>query len=193
MVRNTERALADLRDQTADTLFSDLETVALAIESSEDNFVPTVRCIQVTQEASGNQIKSSQTTVLCMPSPSRAGNEGTLPCSTVFRKSTSERYNTTKVDVIAGDAIAPAYKYHKRQEYQDLYYSSVAVMLREMQREVNMGPPQLRADFMLIIRPMIIILSFAQQIILIVASWLFSHGEKIDWTQYCEKTLEQHV
>ena len=36
----------------------------------------------------------------------------------------------------------------------------------------------MRADFILILRPTIIILSFAQQIILIVASWLFSHGEK---------------
>ena len=43
-----------------------------------------------------------------------------------------------EVDVIAGDA---AYKYYKRQEYQDLYNSSVAVMLREMQREVNMDSP----------------------------------------------------
>ena len=45
-----------------------------------------------------------------------------------------------KVDVIAGDANA-AYKYYKRQEYQDLHISSVAIMLREMQREVNMGHP----------------------------------------------------
>ena len=29
----------------------------------------------------------------------------------------------------------------RRQEYQDLHNSSVAVMLREMQREVNMGRP----------------------------------------------------
>ena len=34
-----------------------------------------------------------------------------------------------KVDVIAGDANAAAYKYSQNQEYQDLYDSSVAVML----------------------------------------------------------------
>ena len=44
-----------------------------------------------------------------------------------------------KVDVIAGDANAAPFKYYKNQEYQDLYDSSVAVMLREMQREVNTG------------------------------------------------------
>ena len=42
-----------------------------------------------------------------------------------------------KVDVIGGDANAAAYKYYKKQEYQDLHNSSVAVMLREMPREVN--------------------------------------------------------
>ena len=46
-----------------------------------------------------------------------------------------------KVDVIAGDADAAAFKYHKKQEDQDLHSSSVAIMLREMQREVNMGLP----------------------------------------------------
>ena len=45
-----------------------------------------------------------------------------------------------KVDVIAGETNAAAYKYHKK-EYQDLHISSVAIMLREMQREVNMGLP----------------------------------------------------
>ena len=37
-----------------------------------------------------------------------------------------------KVDVITGDANAAAWKYYKKQEYQDLYNSSVAVMLGEM-------------------------------------------------------------
>ena len=46
-----------------------------------------------------------------------------------------------KVDVFAGDANGAAYKYYKRQKYQDLYNSSVAVILRGMQREVNMDRP----------------------------------------------------
>ena len=55
-----------------------------------------------------------------------------------------------KVDVIAGDANAVAYKYCKRQEHQDLHNSSVAIMLRKMQREVNTGRPfesRLHIDF----------------------------------------------
>ena len=38
------------------------------------------------------------------------------------------------VDVIAGDANAAAYKYKRGDESQDLYNSSVAVLLQEMQR-----------------------------------------------------------
>ena len=37
--------------------------------------------------------------------------------------------------------MAAAHKYCKRQEYQDLQNFSVAVLLREMQREVNAGHP----------------------------------------------------
>ena len=44
-----------------------------------------------------------------------------------------------KVDVIAGDANDAACKYYIKQEHRDLHDSSVTVMLREMQREVNTG------------------------------------------------------
>ena len=74
-----------------------------------------------------------------------------------------------KVDVIAGDANSAAYKYFRRQEPQDLYNSSVAVMLREMQREVNEGRP-LKTRFALIIVKIIIPSISAQQMTLIVAS-----------------------
>ena len=46
-----------------------------------------------------------------------------------------------RVDVLAGDANAAAYKYYKRQEHHDLYNSSAAVMLREMQQEANRNRP----------------------------------------------------
>ena len=51
----TERVITDLRGRTADALFKNLESVALAIEGSdlsitEDSFVPTARCIQDTKE-----------------------------------------------------------------------------------------------------------------------------------------------
>ena len=44
----------------------------------------------------------------------------------------------TVLQQVSNDAT---YKYSKSQEYQDLDNSSVAVMLREVQREVNMGHP----------------------------------------------------
>ena len=69
-----------------------------------------------------------------------------------------------------------AFAFHRRQEYQDLHNSSVAVMLREMQREVYMGRP-FESRLILMTIPIITFLSFAQQVILTVASWLFSHGE----------------
>ena len=58
-----------------------------------------------------------------------------------FFKTVQQHMCHFEVDVIAGDANAAANKYHQNQERQDLYDSSVAVMLREMQREVNTGHP----------------------------------------------------
>ena len=84
-----------------------------------------------------------------MPSPPRAGNEGTLSCSTVFRNSTSAS-TPLQGRCLCWRCDAAAHKhYKKKQEYQDLHNSSAAVMLREMQREVNTGRPferRLRVD-----------------------------------------------
>ena len=49
--KKSEGAITDSRERTADTLVSDVGTVALATEGSdpsitEDNFVPAARCIQ---------------------------------------------------------------------------------------------------------------------------------------------------
>ena len=56
-----------------------------------------------------------------------------------FCKTVVQQVHHLKVDVIAGGANAAAYKHCKRQEYQDLHNSSVAIVLREMQREINTG------------------------------------------------------
>ena len=56
----------------------------------------------------------------------------------IFKIALQRVYNF-KVDVIAEDANLAAYQFYKRQDYQDLHNSSVVVLLREMQREVNMG------------------------------------------------------
>ena len=53
--KKAEEAITDSRDRTAHTLFTDLESVASAIEGSdvditEDNVVPTAKCIQDTKD-----------------------------------------------------------------------------------------------------------------------------------------------
>ena len=53
--KKAEEAISDSRKRTADTLFTDLESVALASEGrdlniTEDTFVPTAKCIRDTKE-----------------------------------------------------------------------------------------------------------------------------------------------
>ena len=68
--KKSESAIADLREQTADTLFSDLGTVALVIEGSDLSITEDIFCAYGKmhsgrqEEASGDQIKSSETTML---------------------------------------------------------------------------------------------------------------------------------
>ena len=90
-------------------------------------------------EITGDQIKSSETAVLCVPSPSWASNEGTLSCSTIFAK--VKKVQHYRVDVIVGDTTAAAYMYYKRQEYQALYNSSIAVTSRENSKKIQHEPP----------------------------------------------------
>ena len=145
--KKAEGVITDSRERTADTLFNDLECVALAIEGSdlnttENSFVPTAKCI--IQDTKERQLvtRSGLPRLRCcvchlhhelaMNSPLRVRQ---------FFKTVLQQVHHFKVDVIAGDANAAAYTYFRKQQYQDLYKSSVAVMLREMQREVNTGRP----------------------------------------------------
>ena len=131
------------RGRTADALLKDLDSVALAIEGTdlsitEDNFVPTARCIQDTETRQLVARSSLQRLRYCvchlhheqvMKAPYRVRQ---------FFAKVLKKVEHNRVDVIAGDANAAGYKYYKRQECQDLCNSSVAVLLREMQRAVNM-------------------------------------------------------
>ena len=56
-------------------------------------------------------------------------------------KRSFHKCTTFKVDVIAGDTNSAACEYLRKHEYRDLYNSSVAVTLREIQREVDQGRP----------------------------------------------------
>ena len=140
--KKAEGAITDSRERTADTLYNDLESVALAIEGTtpdvtEDGIVPTAECIQETKKRQLVTRSCLQRLRCCvchlpheqaMKAPSRVRQ---------FFKTVLQEVHHFKVDVIAADANAAANRYYKRQEYQYLYNSSVAVMLREMQREAN--------------------------------------------------------
>ena len=118
--KKAEEALKEWRERTADTLFSDLGTVAVALEDgdisiTEDNFVPTARCKQDTEE---RQLvtRSGLHRLRC--------GVGHLHHEQAMRKPYSARQfcevQHNEVDVIAGDTNAAAYKYWKKQKYQDL-------------------------------------------------------------------------
>ena len=108
------------------------------------------------------------------------------------RQSSKQYFNTCtiKVDVIAGNANAAAYTYFKKHQYKDLYNSSVAIMLREMQREFNTGRPfESRLDIDSYINNHFSQLSSASDLDLVL------HGHSLTWkptwTQNHERILEQ--
>ena len=127
-------------------------------------------------KATGDQIKSSKTTVSCMPSPPRAGNEGTLSCSTFFRNSIS------KSAPLQGRCHCWRCQCGSIQIQQKAgvprFVQFFCCRYVERCNEWSIRDAHLKADFILIILPIIIFVSFAQQVILIVAPWLFSHGGK---------------
>ena len=98
---------------------------------TEDNFVPTARCIQDTKERQllPGLVFKDYGVVYAISTTSRQCMHLLL-----FDNFAKQYF---KVDVIAGDANAAANKYYKKQECQDLHNSSVAVMLREIHRAVN--------------------------------------------------------
>ena len=129
-----EEAITALRERTADTLLTDLGSVALALHGSdlsitEDTFIPTARCIPDTKERQLVTRSSLQRLRCCVchlhhKQAMRAPYRVRQCFAKVLKK-----VHHYRVDVIAGDANSAAYKYYKRKEYQDSHNSSVAVML----------------------------------------------------------------
>ena len=93
--KTPERAVKESCERSAAQPSADLQSVASAVEGSdlgptEDSWDPTASCIYDTKkEATGNQIWSSETKVLCVPSPPQAGNEFACCCSRILRNSAS--------------------------------------------------------------------------------------------------------
>ena len=144
--KKEEGAITDSPERTADTLFNDLESVAFAIEGSDlnttkDHFVPTAKCI--IQDTKERQLVTRSDIPRLRYCVCDLHHKRAMKSPLRVRQFSKQYFNTCtiKVDVIAGDANAAAYKYFKKHQYQDLYNSSVAIMLREMQREGNEGRP----------------------------------------------------
>ena len=112
--------ITDSRERTAESLFNNLESVASVVEGSDskidDNSVPTARCIQDTEK---RQLvtKSGLPRLRCCVCHLHHKRAMNAPASVrqVF-KTVLQQVCHYKDDVIAGDAIAAAYKYYKRQE-----------------------------------------------------------------------------
>ena len=146
--KKAEEAITDSRDRTPDTFFTDVESVALAIEGSdvnitEDSFVPAAKCIQDTKERQLVTRSGLQRLRCCvchlhheqaMEAPYRVRQ---------FFRTVLQQVHRFKVDVIAGEADAAAYKNYQKQEYQDLYNSWCDV------RSIRLA--HLKADVVLII------------------------------------------
>ena len=141
-----ERALADLREKTVDSLLSDLGTFALVIEGSdlsmtEDNSVPTARCIQDTKKRELVTRSNLQRLRCCV---CHLHHEQALRAPHRVRQVFAQALKKVqhhRVDVVVGGATAAAYRYYKRQEYQALYNSSIAVTLGENSTKIQHEPP----------------------------------------------------
>ena len=141
-----ERALSDLREKTVDTLLSDLGTVALVIDGSdldmtEDNSVPSARCIQDTKKRELVTRSNLQRLRCCV---CHLHHEQSLRAPHRVRHVFAQALKKVqhhRVDVVVGDATAAAYTYYKRQEYQALYNSCIAVTLRENSTTIQHEPP----------------------------------------------------
>ena len=111
-------------------------------------------------------------------------------CVRQFLKTVLQQVHHFKVDVIAGDANAAAYTYFRKQQYQDLYNSSVAVLLRKRQLEVNTGRPfesRLHIDYCT--KNHFSQLSSASDLDLLLHG--YSLTVKTTWTQNHEEILEK--
>ena len=142
------------------------------------------------EQATGDQIWSFETKMLALYAISTTSGQWIrLLLFDIFSKQCFNKCITSRLIFIAGDANAAAYKYHKKQEHKVLHDSSVAVMLREMQREVNTGHP-------FECRPHIDYSTNNHPTQLHAANYIdFLSGhpsmERASWTPNHEKTLEQ--
>ena len=142
--KKTERTTTESRERSAEQLFDTLEPVAFALEGSdlgtaEVPFEPTARGINDTNNRQLTTRSGLPRLTCCVR---HLHHKWAMKSPAAVRKFSKQYFKKVchfKVDVVAGDANAAAYKCYINQEYPDLCDSSVAVMLRETQREVKRG------------------------------------------------------
>ena len=177
--------------------FSALGPVAVVIWGSdlsitEDNVVPLRDVFRTRRKGNWwpDQIFGDYHVVCAISIMSKQW--GHLIVFDIFFAKVLKKVQHCRVDVIAGDATAAAYRCYKRQSCQALYNSSVAVMLREMQREVDMNRPfqsRLLCDHSTNNHHS----QLPSTDYPYCGFHVFSLMEKTAGTQNCEWTLEQHV
>ena len=109
--------------------------------TSEDRFEPTASCINGTKKRQPVTRSGLSRLICCVCHLHHKWAMNSPAAVREFFGTMLQQVCHFKVDVMAGDANAGGYKSYKKQEYQDLYKTSVASMLREMQREVNVALP----------------------------------------------------
>ena len=183
--------MTDSRERTADTLKNCLKSVALFIEGinpdvTEDDNVHTTEFIQDIKKVTRWDLQKLRCDVCHLL------HKQTMTTSTAvqqFFKTVLQQIRHFKIDVIAGDVNTTACRYYKKQVFQDLYNSSVVVMLREIERENNTGRPleiRLNIDFYIKI---IFSVSLSKWSRLLLHD--YSLMVKVTWSQNYENTLEQ--
>ena len=125
-MENKTGVTTDSRERTAESLFDTLESVALAVEGSDlstigDTFVPTANCIQDIKKRRLVTRSGLPRPRCCVCHLHHERAMCALAAVRQFFKTVLQQVCHFKVDVIAADATATAYKYYKRQAYQDLH------------------------------------------------------------------------
>ena len=121
-----EGITTESRWRSVEQLFDTLELVALAVEDShlgatEDPFEPTARCINDTKKR--QLVTKSGVQRRCCVCNLHHEQEMKAPAAVrQFFKTVPQQVCHCKVDFIAADANAAAYKYYQCQECQDLYF-----------------------------------------------------------------------
>ena len=195
--KKTEGGMTDSREWTADTLYNDLESVALTIEGTNPN------CHWGRQDAydrihsrhqeetTGDQIRSSKITMWRMSSSSKADDDRTYCCSTVFQDSTSTSTS------LQGRCHYWRCQYDSMQILQKATYSKIFTILQlswcwERCNVRSIRDVHLKADFILIIIPKSFFsVSLSKWSRLLLHD--YSLMKKVTWTQNYENTLEQFV